>query len=93
MALAKGKGKGKSKGKGNDGLCYNCGKPGHIAANCWLKGKEKAKVIGYPPEVKAIGQPPGPVLHGKAKVMEYSLGPVLLVTHAVNLLTSAPIAI
>ena len=34
MALVKGKGKGKSI------ECYNCGKTGHIAANCWAPPKK-----------------------------------------------------
>ena len=35
----KGKGLGKSKGKNSTStpLCYNCGKPGHLAATCWAK--------------------------------------------------------
>ena len=44
MALAKGKGKVKGKGKGT--ICYQCGKTGHIAANCWQKGKGKGKAKG-----------------------------------------------
>ena len=38
-----GKGKG---GKGKGKVCWNCGQPGHIAANCPLKGKGKGK-FGY----------------------------------------------
>ena len=37
LALQKAKGK----GKGFKGECYNCGKTGHRAADCWAKGGGK----------------------------------------------------
>ena len=42
LALAKGKGK----GKGFKGDCFNCGKTGHRAADCWAKGGGKERQKG-----------------------------------------------
>ena len=39
----KGNWNGKGKGKGGQGECWNCGKTGHQAWECWSKGKGKGK--------------------------------------------------
>lgn len=42
---SKGKGKG-GKGKSSKDVCYNCGKPGHMKADCWAPGGGKANSNG-----------------------------------------------
>ena len=48
-SFSKSKGKGKkggksnNKGNGDKKVCYNCGKPGHMKAECWAAGGGKAK--------------------------------------------------
>ena len=54
-ALALGK---KGKGKGFKGECYNCGKTGHRAADCWAKGGGK-KGQGQKGQQGGYGKGPG----------------------------------
>ena len=51
---SKGKGKGSGSGKsGITGACFNCGKTGHKAAECWSKKKDG----GNNPKVEASQVP------------------------------------
>ena len=51
---SKGKGKG-GKGKPSKDLCFNCGKPGHMKADCWAPGGGKANSSGNGNKTKGGG--------------------------------------
>jgi hypothetical protein len=40
----------KGKGPATDAECWNCGKKGHLAQNCWSKPRQVAEVTEEKPE-------------------------------------------
>ena len=52
---AKGSPKGKGKGKGYQGTCWNCGKAGHKAAECWGLAIKDVEAESEGAEAREIG--------------------------------------